>query len=339
MRIILALLFVCFLQGCAGSMDEQIDEDLGLDFTNVCLGRYQMDLIDTMEMANVMYGNGDISFYWKDLHEGKEGLFLGDDRYQRWLDYVHREKGNDSYYQVKSVPDTQIIVGESFFYDEFGSGSKDNFLNGYFYMDFPEIGKSVNLSAIGGDYHGVYPAADKVYKRKYEDYLRDISVHPKSMRYLPWPHNQLGVCLTPEFTLNVAKAGGETHYRTVYWNGKNDRFQMLSKVMRNKEELNENYGMAQKLLGLFASKSLDLAGRSGRLFLSDARYAKDGLEFRWVTTDAKVGSTARPYIELEGTVDMANYPKLKQVGMDARDIIVIMLKTFRVRENGLVGTS
>ncbi|PVZ71611.1 hypothetical protein [Pelagibaculum spongiae] len=339
MKITLGLLFILSLQGCVSSMDEQIDKDLGLGFNNVCLGRYQMDLIDTMKMSSVMYGNGDISLYWRDPEEGEKGMFSGDARYQNWLDYVHRKKGNDEFFHVNSTEGVSIIVGYSFFHDEFNSGRKNHFLNGYFYKDFPKVKKSLGFDVNGGDSYGVYPVKDVNYKKKYYLYLKEISIYPKSLIYLLWPHSQLGVCLTPEFTLNVAKAGGETHYRTVYWNGKNDRFQMTARVMESREQLNKKRGMAQKLFGLFASKNLDLAGRDGQLFLSDARYAEDGLEFRWVTTDAKIGSTARPYIELEGTVDMANYPKLKQVGMDARDIIVIMLKTFRVRENGLIGTS
>ncbi|WP_133245420.1 hypothetical protein [Pelagibaculum spongiae] len=337
MRIILALLFVCFLQGCAGSMDEQIDEDLGLDFTNVCLGRYQMDLIDTLKMSSLMYGNRSVSFYL-DSNLTESLTFDGRERFDKWSKSIQKESRR-KYRAYPLSDDVRVIESETFFENKYGDEGEKFLLKGFLLKDFSSLNRAVYARLALSGTEGNFLASDSEYRNKFKKLLHPAKDDLDRLLHLPWPHNQLGVCLTSDFTLNVAKAGGEKHYRTVWWNGKNDRFEINVNVMKNKEELSENYGTAQKLLGLFASKSLDLAGRSGRLFLSDARYAKDGLEFRWVTTDAKIGSTARPYIELEGTVDMANYPKFKQVGMDARDIIVIMLKTFRVRENGLIGTS
>src|SRR5690554_1423268 len=94
---------------------------------------------------------------------------------------------------------------------------------------------------------------------------------------------------------------------------------------RMKEVQSEARGM----LAFLASSSMKVAGRKGRLFISDGKYSETEREFRWVATDSEVNSFKNGHFVIEGAIEMKDYPEMAP--MSGTDVIVGLLKSVQVR--------
>ena len=104
-------------------------------------------------------------------------------------------------------------------------------------------------------------------------------------------------------------------------------------------ELHDEISSKLGALSLFASDYFNFGGRTGKLFLSGDVYSPTATRFRWYATDAVAGSTQKPFISIEGRVDVNDFPELKGLNnIDSNAIALSLLASFQPRENGLVGT-
>ncbi|MEI6893205.1 MAG: hypothetical protein V5789_00925 [Colwellia sp.] len=78
-----------------------------------------------------------------------------------------------------------------------------------------------------------------------------------------------------------------------------------------------------------------VAGRKGRLFISDGKYSSAQREFRWVSTDTETDSVSRAHIEISGAIEAKDHPGFAPLG--GTDIVIGLLKSIKVRENGMLG--
>ena len=97
-----------------------------------------------------------------------------------------------------------------------------------------------------------------------------------------------------------------------------------------KEEKSRNTGM----LSFLASSKMTVAGRKGRLFISDGKHSDTEREFRWVATDGEVNSFRHGHFEIEGSIEMKDYPEMAP--MKGTDVIVGLLKGVRERPYGML---
>src|SRR5690554_7759025 len=79
------------------------------------------------------------------------------------------------------------------------------------------------------------------------------------------------------------------------------------------------------MLALLASSSMKVAGRKGRLFVSDGKYSETEREFRWIATDSEVNSFKNGHFVIEGAIEMKDYPEMAP--MKGTDVIVGLLKS------------
>ncbi|PVZ72021.1 hypothetical protein [Pelagibaculum spongiae] len=160
-------------------------------------------------------------------------------------------------------------------------------------------------------------------------------------KHQPWPHNQLGVCLDENIVFNTAKAADDEVYSVMYQFGEASYFEFtfISYPKDQHDRLRKDLSRKTGLLSIFASSAFNFGGHSGRLFVSDHAYSPSASNFRWYATDAKAGSTRNPFISIEGSVDLNDFPEYKDLrNIDADKILIAILSSLRPRENGLVGT-
>ncbi|BCV32048.1 hypothetical protein [Shewanella algae] len=343
-----SLLMVCFWQGEAVmAQSEKMQEGpASMVFTKHCAGRFELELPESMQLLTSGYGQPQffINIYHQDDKAEKKGVITGEHRLEQWLEYVEELRLKDAElhptkYVVKDLePDLKTLV---FYTDHrrYGPDEKHYFAS-FFFKDFPQQQVGISIDGRADKFIARNaPNVDEILQQRLQWMRQAI----EKIEYQPWPHKQAGVCLPRNILIAnsqpLKNAEGSYHenYGMEFYNGKDSLFEILVNVYGKdqgkalKEELSRHSGM----MAFFASSKTKVAGREGRLFISDGKYSDTQREFRWISTDSKVNSVRYAHMEISGKIEIKDFPEMAP--LNATDMIVGLLKGVRVRENGMVG--
>ncbi len=320
----------------------------GMVFTKHCVGRFEFELPQEMQLLTSGYGQPQFSIdiYHQDDKAEKQGVITGEHRLEQWLAYVEELRLKDAeHYPTKYVvkdlePDLKTVV---FYADHrrYGPDEKHYFAS-FFFKDFPEQQLGISVEGSANEFIARNaPNVDEILQQRLQWMRQAID----KIEYQPWPHKQAGVCL--QRNLLVANLQplkdelGDYHenYGAEFFNGadKGSMFKVLVNVYGKGEEkaLKEELSRYSGMMAFFASSKTKVAGREGRLFISDGKYSDTQREFTWVSTDSKINSVRYAHMEISGKIEIEDFPAMAP--LNATDMIVGLLKGVRVRENGMVG--
>ncbi|WP_345843101.1 hypothetical protein [Shewanella algae] len=343
-----SLVMVCFWQGEAVmAQSEKMQEGpASMVFTKHCAGRFELELPESMQLLTSGYGQPQffINIYHQDDKAEKKGVITGEHRLEQWLEYVEELRLKDdelhpTKYIVKDLePDLKTLV---FYTDHrrYGPDEKHYFAS-FFFKDFPEQQVGISIDGRADKFIARNaPNVDEILQQRLQWMRQAI----EKIEYQPWPHKQAGVCLPRNILIAnsqpLKNAEGSYHenYGMEFYNGKDSLFEIIVNVYGKdqgkalKEELSRHSGM----MAFFASSKTKVAGREGRLFISDGKYSDTQREFRWISTDSKVNSVRYAHMEISGKIEIKDFPQMAP--LNATDMIVGLLKGVRIRENGMVG--
>ncbi|PVZ72019.1 hypothetical protein [Pelagibaculum spongiae] len=339
-----ALLSACSIIGSTRTamIDEILEPNI---FEPVCIGRYQMDLPKGYELADMTFKSHNLlgSFIEETSKTSQHsGLLFGQYRVENWKRWVHNKTKEYDYWKPSFVYEKKEngyqIISTHFVMDE--KTDPVDMLSTYIYKDLPTLKQGIGL--IGSEDETIYIRKETpYYKHFYDRFLEPIPGVVSLYKHLPWPHNQLGVCLTKDITFNTARAAEDEYLRVIYRFREKTFFQFYIQAYARDQhtELHDEISSKLGALSLFASDYFNFGGRTGKLFLSGDVYSPTATRFRWYATDAVAGSTQKPFISIEGRVDINDFPELKGLNnIDSNAIALSLLASFQPRENGLVGT-
>ncbi|MGI2857451.1 hypothetical protein ACRTDL_04525 [Shewanella algae] len=322
----------------------------GMVFTKHCVGRFEFELPQEMQLLTSGYGQPQffINIYHQNNTDRKKGVITGEHRLEQWLAYVEELRIKDAeHYPTKYVikdlePNLKTVV----YYKDRRKLNKDpnakHFFTSFFFKDFPQqqLGLSIDGRADKFIARNA-PNVDEILQQRLQWMRQAI----EKIEYQPWPHKQAGVCLQRNILIAnsqpLKNAEGSYHenYGMEFYNGKDSLFEILVNVYGKdqgkalKEELSRYSGM----MAFFASSKTKVAGREGRLFISDGKYSDTQREFTWVSTDSKINSVRYAHMEISGKIEIKDFPAMAP--LNATDMIVGLLKSVRVRENGMQGVT
>ncbi|GGZ48838.1 hypothetical protein C8J23_15024 [Shewanella chilikensis] len=347
-----SLALVCFWQGevVMAQAEKMQEGPASMVFTKHCVGRFEFELPQEMQLLTSGYGQPQffINIYHQNNTDRKKGVITGEHRLEQWLAYVEELRSKaDRYRPTKYViKDLERELKTVVFYEGSRrsspeSNTKHKFAS-FFFKDFPEqqLGLSVEGSANKFIARNA-PNVDEILQQRLHWMRQAID----KIEYQPWPHKQAGVCL--QRNLLVANLQplkdelGDYHenYGAEFFNGadKGSMFKVLVNVYGKGEEkaLKEELSRYSGMMAFFASSKTKVAGREGRLFISDGKYSDTQREFTWVSTDSKINSVRYAHMEISGKIEIEDFPAMAP--LNATEMIVGLLKGVRVRENGMVG--
>ena len=320
----------------------------GMVFTKHCVGRFEFELPEEMQLLTSGYGQPQffINIYHQDDKAEKKGVITGEHRLEQWLAYVEELRLKDAElhptkYVVKDLePDLKTVV---FYTDDRRYGpDEDHHFASFFFKDFPE--QQLGLSIDGRSNKFIArnaPNVDEILQQRLQWMRQAID----KIEYQPWPHKQAGVCLPRNILIAnsqpLKNAEGSYHenYGMEFYNGKDSLFEILVNVYgKGKEKgLKEELSRYSGMMAFFASSKTKVAGREGRLFISGGKYSDTQREFTWVSTDSKINSVRYAHMEISGKIEIKDFPAMAP--LNATDMIVGLLKSVRVRENGMQGVT
>ncbi|GAB1113760.1 MAG: hypothetical protein SwStaBPW_04870 [Shewanella algae] len=355
-----SLVMVCFWQGEAvmAQAEKMQEGPAGMVFTKHCVGRFEFELPQEMQLLTSGYGQPQffINIYHQDDKAEKKGVITGEHRLEQWLEYVEELRLKDAElhptkYIVKDLePDLKTLV---FYTDHrrYGPDEKHYFAS-FFFKDFPEQQVGISIDGRADKFIARNaPNVDEILQQRLQWMRQAI----EKIEYQPWPHKQAGVCLqrniliansqppiTPSgpYPTSAYKEGSyHENYGAEFFNGKDSLFEIIVNVYgKGKEKaLKEELSRYSGMMAFFASSKTKVAGREGRLFISDGKYSDTQREFRWISTDSKVNSVRYAHMEISGKIEIKDFPAMAP--LNATDMIVGLLKSVRVRENGMQGVT
>ncbi|MCE9783989.1 hypothetical protein [Shewanella algae] len=346
-----SLVMVCFWQGEAVmAQSEKMQEGpASMVFTKHCAGRFELELPESMQLLTSGYGQPQffINIYHQDDKAEKKGVIIGEHRLEQWQAYVEelRSKETTKYYPTKYVikeldPELKTVVYYKDRRRQMQEPDAEHYFAAFFFKDFPEQQIGISIDGRADEFIARNaPNVDEILQQRLQWMRQAI----EKIEYQPWPHKQAGVCLPRNILIAnsqpLKNAEGSYHenYGMEFYNGKDSLFEILVNVYGKdqgkalKEELSRHSGM----MAFFASSKTKVAGREGRLFISDGKYSDTQREFRWISTDSKVNSVRYAHMEISGKIEIKDFPEMAP--LNATDMIVGLLKGVRVRENGMVG--
>ncbi|MAA63709.1 MAG: hypothetical protein CL581_02870 [Alteromonadaceae bacterium] len=308
-------------------------------FTQHCAGRYQLELPTDMKQILASYSEPDIGVttYPNSDVEHLDGVLRGDNRVEQWLKHVEGKReedmGKTGYIHKSLDGELKTVVYYSDDRELMNDPETEHGFYSFFLKDYPD--KDIAIAISGGASKGVISRDKEDYKAIFRDRLAKMQERANHVRYLPWPHIQPGVCLDSEFTVHSEIAPESEDYAVKFYNGKGSNLKVSSHHYSSESGLDQELSRNSGLLSFFASTSMKVVGREGKLFTSSGKYSDKVREFRWVSTDTKLNSIERAHLEISGKIDMEDYPEMAP--MNGTDVIVGLLKGVQVRENGMLG--
>ncbi|MCL1153541.1 hypothetical protein [Shewanella chilikensis] len=328
----------------------------GMVFTKHCVGRFEFELPQEMQLLTSGYGQPQFSIdiYHQDDKSEKQGVITGEHRLDQWLEYVEELRLKDAElhptkYVIKDLePDLKTVV----FYTDYRryGPDKKHYFASFFFKDFPEQQLGLSIDGRANEFIARNAAnVDEILQQRLQWMRQAI----EKIEYQPWPHKQAGVCLqrnilianlqppiTPSgpYPTSAYKEGSyHENYQAEFFNGKDSLFEIIVNVYGKGEEkgLKEELSRYSGMMAFFASSKTKVAGREGRLFISDGKYSDTQREFTWVSTDSKINSVRYAHMEISGKIEIEDFPAMAP--LNATEMIVGLLKGVRVRENGMVG--
>ncbi|AGH81612.1 hypothetical protein PCNPT3_08370 [Psychromonas sp. CNPT3] len=318
---------------------------LELSFRQNCAGRYQLELPADMRQVKGSFGLPEIGFnvYAPDSNNHDDGVFRGDNRLARWLSYIEAKrterKSIKAHYVLQDTKGDSPLKTVVYYADIRELMVDKNAMHTYksfFFKDFPQ--QNMGLTMSPGLGRGKFERSDSQYKQKFSQQLKVMQGKAEQVHYVPWPHTRLGLCLDDELVFEQAQPSSIERYLVKFYNGKNTRMniRVRSHSKNSDDYIAKGIKEASGLLSIFASTNMKVAGREGKLFISDG-YLPGSSDFRWFSTDTKSDSIRFAHIEIDGDVDINDYPELK--GLNGTEVVYGFLKGVTIRPNGMMGVT
>ena len=310
------------------------------EFTEHCAGRYQLELPADMKLIDSGYNDELImTSVYPTEEQVHDTAYRGEQRVEEWRARVEaerlKEKVETGYVHQNLEGSLKTLV---YYADrrKLPYASKDpnaaHKFETFFLKDFPEVEQAIAIQGQG--VHGNISRDEPDYKAIFRERLAGIQERAGHVEYHPWPHKKAGVCLDREFVVVNTVTPEREGYAMEYYNGKRSRFVLMGGTFHSESALKEELSRNSGLMAFLASSSMKVAGRKGRLFISDGKYSETEREFRWVATDTKVDSFRHAHLEIEGSIEMKDYPEMAP--MKGTDVIVGLLKSVKERPYGML---
>ncbi|MBQ0831774.1 hypothetical protein [Marinobacter sp.] len=310
------------------------------EFTEHCAGRYQLELPTDMKLIDSGYNDELVmtSVYPPEelVHDT---VYRGEQRVEEWQARVEaqRQKGIvETEYVHKNLEGNLKTLVYYADYRKMPGLSEDpdawHSFNAFMLRDFPEVEQAIAIE--GQEANGNIKRDNPDYKAIYRERLAQMQERANDVEFHPWPHKKAGVCLDENFVVVNTVTPEREGYAMEFYNGKRSRFVLMGGTFHSESALKEELSRNSGLMAFLASSSMKVAGRKGRLFISDGKYSETEREFRWVATDTKVDSFRHAHLEIEGAIEMKDYPEMAP--MSGTDVIVGLLKGVRERPYGLL---
>ena len=340
-----ALMFLALLaqttQGMAMNKTDVNEAEVpDFKFTEHCAGRYQLELPADMKLIDSGYNDELImTAVYPTEEQVHDTAYRGEQRVEEWRARVEAERQKENvetgYVHESLEGSLKTLV---FYADRRkipGMREKPNRshkFETFFLKDFPEVEQAIAIQGQGA--LGLVPRDEPDYKAIFRERLAGIQERAGHVEYHPWPHKKAGVCLDREFVVVNTVTPEREGYAMEYYNGKRSRFVLMGGTFHSESALKEELSRNSGLMAFLASSSMKVAGRKGRLFISDGKYSETEREFRWVATDTKVDSFRHAHLEIEGSIEMKDYPEMAP--MKGTDVIVGLLKSVKERPYGML---
>jgi len=310
------------------------------EFTEHCAGRYQLELPADMKLIRSGYSDEQIKLrIYPPEDQVHDTVYYGDRRVEEWRARVEAERQKEivetgyvheslegSLKTLVYYADRRKIPGMR------EDPTEWHKFETFFLKDFPEVEQAIAIQGQG--VHGNISRDESDYKAIFRERLAGIQERAGHVQYHPWPHKKAGVCLDQEFVVVNTLTPEREGYSMKFYNGKRSRFVLMGGTFHSESALKEELSRNSGLMAFLASSSMKVAGRKGRLFVSDGKYSETEREFRWVATDTKVDSFRHAHLEIEGAIEMKDYPEMAP--MSGTDVIVGLLKGVQERPYGML---
>ncbi len=312
--------------------EEDIPE---FEFTEHCAGRYQLELPADMKLIRSGYSDEQVKLrIYPPEEKVHDTAYVGEDRVEQWRERVEalrQEEKVETGYVHESLEGSLKTLVYYADYRKIPGLSEDptasHIFETHFLKDFPEVKKAIAIQGQGA--LGVVQRDEPDYKAIYRKRLAQMQERASQVEYHPWPHKKAGVCLDREFVVVNTLAPEREGYSMSFYNGKRSRFTLMGGTYTSEGRLKQVQGEASGMLAFLGSSSMKVAGRKGRLFISDGKYSETEREFRWIATDSEVNSFKNGHFVIEGAIEMKDYPEMAPMG--GTDVIVGLLKSIKVR--------
>ncbi|MGO1692174.1 MAG: hypothetical protein ACTHY7_04050 [Marinobacter sp.] len=340
-----ALMFLALLaqttQGVAMNKTDVNEAEVPeFEFTEHCAGRYQLELPADMKLIRSGYNDEAImASVYPPEDQVHDTAYRGEQRVEEWQARVEverlKEKVETGYVHQNLEGSLKTLV---YYADRrklpYLSEDPDaaHKFETFFLKDFPEVGQAIAIQGQGA--LGVVKRSEPDYKAIFRERLAGIQERAGHVEYHPWPHKKAGICLDREFVVVNTVAPEREGYSMKFYNGKRSEFTLMGGTYTSEERLKDVQSEASGMLAFLASSSMKVAGRKGRLFVSDGKYSETEREFRWVATDSKVNSFHNGHFVIEGSIEMKDYPEMAP--MKGTDVIVGLLKSVKERPYGML---
>src|SRR5690554_944287 len=309
------LLLTQTIQGMAmNKTDVREEEAPEFEFTEHCAGRYRLDLPADMKLIRSGYSDEQIKLrVYPPEEQVHDSAYRGEQRVEEWLARVEAQRQKEI---VKTAYVHESLEGSLktlvFYADRRkipGMREKPNRshkFETFFLKDFPEVEKAIAI--LGQGALGVVQRDEPDYKAIYRERLAQMQERASQVEYHPWPHKKAGVCLDREFVVVNTLAPEREGYSMQFVNGKGSWFTLKGGTYISEGRMKEVQSEARGMLAFLASSSMKVAGRKGRLFISDGKYSDTEREFRWVATDSEVNSFKNGHFPIVDAIEMKDYP-------------------------------
>jgi len=310
------------------------------EFTEHCAGRYQLELPADMKLIDSGYNDELImTSVYPPEEQVHDTAYRGEQRVEEWRARVEAERQKEI---VETGYVHESLEGSLKTLVYYADRRKLPYLSEdpnaahkfetFFLKDFPEVEQAIAIQGQGS--LGVVQRTETDYKAIFRERLAGIQERAGHVEYHPWPHKKAGVCLDREFVVVNTLTPEREGYSMKFYNGKRSRFVLMGGTFHSESALKEELSRNSGLMAFLASSSMKVAGRKGRLFVSDGKYSETEREFRWVATDTKVDSFRHAHLEIEGAIEMKDYPEMAP--MSGTDVIVGLLKGVQERPYGML---
>jgi|SRR5690554_67960 len=328
-------------QGMAMSKTDVSETEVPeFEFTEHCAGRYQLELPADMKLIDSGYSDELImTSVYPPEEQVHDTAYHGEQRIEEWHARIEAERQKeivDTNYVHEDLEGSLKTLVYYADYRKMPGLSEDpdawHSFKAFMLKDFP--GKMQGIAVEGQEAKGNIKRDNPDYKSIYRERLADMQERANNVEYHAWPHKKAGVCLDERFVVVNTVTPEREGYAMEFYNGKRSRFLLMGGTFHNKIDLKEELGRNSGLMAFLASSSMKVAGRKGRLFVSDGKYSDTEREFRWVSTDTKVDSFRYAHLEIEGAIEMKDYPEMAP--MSGTDVIVGLLKSVKERPYGFL---
>jgi len=310
------------------------------EFTEHCAGRYQLELPADMKLIRSGYSDEQIKLrIYPPEEQVHDTAYRGEQRVEEWRVRVEAERLKEkveTYYVHQNLEGSLKTLVYYADWRKLPYLSEDpdtaHIFETFFLKDFPEVEQAIAIQGQGS--LGVVQRTETDYKAIFRERLAGIQERAGHVEYHPWPHKKAGVCLDREFVVVNTLAPEREGYSMSFYNGKRSEFTLMGGTYTSEGRLKDVLSEASGMLAFLASSSMKVAGRKGRLFISDGKYSETEREFRWVATDSKVNSFHNGHFVIEGAIEMKDYPEMAP--MSGTDVIVGLLKGVQERPYGML---